>query len=96
MKKKTSKIREDLKPFAERLRMARLTSGYPRQEDFARALGLKTPTYAHYERPRNEPPQDTLVKVAKLTGFSIHWLVTGEGPPRAAPPKKTAGPRSRG
>lgn len=51
------------------------------QTEIARQLGLSNSAVSNYVEGRI-PPAETLTKIAGLTGYSIHWLITGEGPRR--------------
>src|ERR1700751_1405021 len=48
------------------------------QSEIARQLGLSNSAVTNYVEGRI-PPAETLIKMADLTGYSIHWLMTGEG-----------------
>ena len=47
--------------------------------EIARQLGITGPAVKNYLIGRI-PPAETLLQVQKLTGCSLHWLLTGEGP----------------
>jgi cellulose biosynthesis protein BcsQ len=51
------------------------------QTQIARQLGLSNSAVNNYVEGRI-PAAEMLVKIANLTGYSIHWLITGEGPKR--------------
>lgn len=53
------------------------------QTEIARQLGLSNPAITNYVEGRI-PPAETLIKIASLTGYSIHWLVTGEEPKKTS------------
>jgi chromosome partitioning protein len=53
------------------------------QTEIARQLGLSNSAVTNYVEGRI-PPAETLTKIAELTGYSIHWLITGEGPKRSS------------
>lgn len=47
--------------------------------EMAEKVGLKVQALYKWQKG-TIPSLDTLVKISDLTGSSIHWLVTGEGP----------------
>jgi len=47
--------------------------------EIARKLGITYQGAKNYLDGR-VPAPDTLVEIARSTGYSIHWLLTGEGP----------------
>lgn len=53
------------------------------QTEIARQLGISNSAVTNYVDGRI-PPAETLTKIADLTGYSIHWLITGEGPKRSS------------
>lgn len=61
----------------------RLREAFPgaSQTQIARQLDLSNSAVNNYVEGRI-PPAEMLVKIADLTGYSIHWLITGEGPRR--------------
>ncbi|HEX3557913.1 MAG TPA: AAA family ATPase [Pyrinomonadaceae bacterium] len=52
------------------------------QSEIARQLGVSNSAVTNYVEGRI-PPAEMLTKIADLTGYSIHWLITGEGPRRS-------------
>ncbi len=48
------------------------------RSEFARDLGVPITTYVHYETGRS-PPAELLLKVARLTGTRLEWLIAGSG-----------------
>lgn len=69
--------------FGERLRerlteIRRLRYGKRGKSAFARDLGIPITTYIHYEAGRL-PPADLLVRIARVAGVRIEWLLTGNG-----------------
>jgi transcriptional regulator with XRE-family HTH domain len=38
--------------------------------------------WVDYEHERRSPNLETLLKIAQLSGHSIHWIATGELPPK--------------
>ena len=75
--------------FGHRLRALRTSLAYT-QNQMARALGIQTARYSKYEIGRSEAPYDVLVKIARLAGTSLDYLLTG-GKVEYQPP----GPGSR-
>jgi chromosome partitioning protein len=53
------------------------------QTEIARQLGLSNSAVTNYVEGRI-PPAEMLTKIADLTGYSIHWLITGKGPKRGS------------
>jgi chromosome partitioning protein len=53
--------------------------GGAQNKEIAHRLGLSNSAITTYMSGRIPPPE-TLVKISRLTGCSIHWLITGEGP----------------
>ncbi|MDQ3800118.1 MAG: helix-turn-helix domain-containing protein [Acidobacteriota bacterium] len=67
--------REKNSAFGERVREA---FNYIQNKDIALKLGVTNPSVSAYMAGKL-PTIDTLTKISKLTGYSIHWLITGEG-----------------
>ena len=55
------------------------------QKDFAKSLAISPPRLNNYLSGRNAFPQDTLIKVSKLTNSELSWLLTGQGEMFASP-----------
>jgi transcriptional regulator with XRE-family HTH domain len=53
--------------------------------EIARALDLSYSGLNHVLHGRRRITADLLEQVFRLTGYSIHWLVTGEGSDKAEP-----------
>lgn len=62
---------------AQRLYKARESFGL-KQDEMAQKLGASTGAYSTYERGKRSPQLEHLAASATL-GFSIDWLVTGDG-----------------
>lgn len=45
------------------------------QEETAKALGIKRSTYSHFENNRNNPDNETLVKMANYFNVSTDYLL---------------------
>ena len=63
---------------ASRIMRARAASGLS-QHRLAVALGLTGQTIAAWEHGRAEPRATELASLARATGVSPSWLLTGEG-----------------
>lgn len=59
---------------AEMLRELRKTKGL-QQKEVAQILGISPQTYNGYEKGRNEPPIEILVRLSYLYGFSVDIIV---------------------
>ena len=78
-------IRQDIRQgFGERLKAVRLGLAQT-QDGFARLLGIHPARYSKYEIGRSEAPYDVLIKIAKLAGVSLDYLVIGEEHAPSAP-----------
>jgi transcriptional regulator with XRE-family HTH domain len=66
------------KGFWDRLQEAFETSKAP---EIARRLGLEKQAVYKW-RDGSLPALDTLLAISETTGCSLHWLLTGEGPPK--------------
>src|SRR5205085_82056 len=83
--------RSEINPFGRRLKEA--FDGIP-NKSIAHKLGVSNPAITTYLNGRIPPPE-TLVKISRLTGCSIHWLVTGEGAKDAGTQIEVGMPRAR-
>jgi transcriptional regulator with XRE-family HTH domain len=73
---KSSEPKVDRKAVARRIREIRgfdLTQG-----EFARTLGVSQAMLSKYERGRNTPTLDILLKLKAFSGKTIDWIVAGE------------------
>ena len=59
---------------AEMLREFRKTMGY-QQKEVAEVIGISPQTYNGYEKGRNEPPAEILVRLSYFYGVSVDMLV---------------------
>lgn len=88
-------------PFAARLIQSReaygTRTGRPDldQKEFAEIVGIEAETYRRYERGETEPKLSTLVKIKRITGVPLDWLITGIEEKSARPALKVI-ERSRG
>ena len=56
---------------------------------FARDLGISASTYNYYESAR-VPPIDILLKICRITGADLEWLLTGQGRKKGIAPGKNS------
>ena len=54
--------------------------GRDNQREFANILGFSTSYLSEVESGKTKPSLELLVKISEYTKYSLHWLVTGEGP----------------
>lgn len=67
------------KSFGGRLKQVfEKSHGFTQNKEIAEALNVTEGGMSNYINGR-VPPPETLLKISRLTGCSIHWLVTGEG-----------------
>ena len=65
-------------PIIERVIQLRVKHfGKRGKSDFARKLDISPSTYNYYEQDR-VPPADILLKMSKVTGTGLDWLIAGE------------------
>jgi transcriptional regulator with XRE-family HTH domain len=69
----------DAQALAARFLAMRNALGYARQEDLAEALRRSRNTVSSYERGKQIPDGESLMRLADL-GINIQWLLTGDGP----------------
>ena len=62
--------------FGRRLKTARRMIGFSRQ-DMANELVVPAAEYSHLEDGGLSPDLETLEVIAKVTGKSLHWMITG-------------------
>ena len=74
----TAALRQQFDAVGERLVLLRLSLGYKKAVDFARALGLEPHTYRMYERSANMPTHEALGRIKELTGASTDWVLYGD------------------
>ena len=67
-----------MKNLAQRIREARLAKGLD-QAKLAAKLDIATRTLQRWEQDEQVPDSHYLMRLAKSTGVSPHWLLTGEG-----------------
>jgi len=66
----------DLKALGRRIRQIR---GFEtRQTELAKLLGITQAQLSKYERGKNAPTLELLLKLKHISGKSIDWIVTGE------------------
>lgn len=64
--------------FARRLTAARIDAGFATQKDFAEKLGVEAERYRMWERGDREPDITHFIKISKLLGRPLDWLILGE------------------
>lgn len=64
--------------FGQRLKSAISSAGLV-QADAAEKLDIALPTLSKYINGHRVPDADLVIRVAKLSGCDINWLLTGEG-----------------
>jgi DNA-binding transcriptional regulator YiaG len=75
-KKNTPGVEPDFRAIGKRIRQIR---GFEmRQIELAKALGITQAQLSKYERGQNAPTIEILLKLKKLSGKSVDWIVTGE------------------
>lgn len=67
-----------------RLKAARITAGFESAEAFAQVIREEGATYRKQERGESPPSLETLVEIARVTDYSLDWLIAGWGPPQRA------------
>ncbi len=68
-----------MKPtIAQRIREARLSKQLD-QADLAAKIDIATRTVQRWEKGEQVPDSNYLMRIAKVTNVSAHWLLTGEG-----------------
>ncbi len=65
----------DLRAIGRRIRQLR---GRATQEEFARALRISQAQLSKYELGQSAPPLGVLAKLAKESGRSVDWIITGD------------------
>jgi DNA-binding transcriptional regulator YiaG len=63
-------------------RRIRKLRGQITQEEFARALGISQAQLSKYELGQSAVPLGVLTKLAKKSGSTSDWILTGEGAAR--------------
>jgi transcriptional regulator with XRE-family HTH domain len=76
MRQNLAGSRPDLKALGKRIREIR---GFEmRQTQLAKLLGITQAQLSKYERGKNAPTLDLLLKLKRISGKTIDWIVTGE------------------
>ena len=57
------------------------------QKEFAKTLGFSGSYLSEVESGKTKPSLGLLLKISQFTKYSLHWLVTGEGPLFLEPPE---------
>ncbi len=73
---KLAELKPNAKAIARRIREIR---GFDRtQGEFAKMLGISQAQLSKYEKAQSVPTLEMLLKLNKLSGRTIDWIVTGE------------------
>jgi len=76
MREKSPPTKPDLKAIGSRIRQIR---GFQmRQVEFADALGTTQAQLSKYERGKNVPTLEFLLKLKQFSGKSVDWILTGQ------------------
>ena len=54
--------------------------GKDAQKEFAKILGFSPSYLSEVESGKTKPSLELLIKISQYTKYSLHWLLTGEGP----------------
>ena len=54
--------------------------GKDAQKGFAKILGFSSSYLSEVESGKTKPSLELLVRISQITNYSLHWLLTGEGP----------------
>ena len=73
---------------AQRIRIAR-TEGEIEQGTLAAKLDVARRTVQRWEKGEQVPDSNYLMRIAKITGVTPHWLLTGDGDMYARPSEAT-------
>ena len=74
---KSAAAKPDLRAIGRRIRQIR---GFEmRQVELAQVLGITQAQLSKYERGRNVPTLELLLKLKLFSGKTIDWIVSGEG-----------------
>ena len=91
MNKKYSRQDVLMRGWGERLKAARIHSGFRDAEDMARHLGLGASRYRTYERGEAMAPAEILEMICDATDSSLDWLILGRSPGDSRQAGRTAG-----
>jgi len=58
----------------------RRTRGKNTQKEFAKNLAFSTSYLSEVESGKTKPSLEMLLKISQITNYSLHWLLTGQGP----------------
>lgn len=72
-----------METLGKRIREAR---GKHSQDIFCELIGVSKGSLGFYERDENLPKVDVAIKICSVTGVTLSWLLTGEGPMRPGEP----------
>lgn len=62
--------------------------GFATRAEIADKMGVNYQTLSNWLKGRTDFPTSELAKIAKLTDYSLNWILTGEGEKRTAKPDK--------
>jgi phage repressor protein C with HTH and peptisase S24 domain len=65
----------------------RQVRGQGSQKEFAKILGFSSSYLSEVESGKTKPSLELLMNISYITNYSLHWLVTGEGPMHLEPSK---------
>jgi phage repressor protein C with HTH and peptisase S24 domain len=54
--------------------------GNDTQREFAKNLGFSSSYISEVESGKTKPSLELLIRISQVTNYSLHWLLTGEGP----------------
>jgi phage repressor protein C with HTH and peptisase S24 domain len=58
----------------------KLTRGKNTQKEFAEKLSFSSSYLSEVESGKTKPSLEMLLKISQITNYSLHWLLTGQGP----------------
>jgi transcriptional regulator with XRE-family HTH domain len=71
----TSRHKQIMKVFSQRLKDARERANYSSAARFAAVLGMEPHTYRKYERGESEPNLETLTRICELLEITPNYLL---------------------
>jgi phage repressor protein C with HTH and peptisase S24 domain len=54
--------------------------GKDTQKEFSKILGFSSSYLSEVESGKTKPSLELLMRISQITNYSLHWLLTGEGP----------------
>ena len=73
-----------METLGQRIAHARLEAGFDNASAFADLIEKRAHELWRYETDKVSPRSEVLARIAKVTGVSMYWLVTGEEQPEAS------------